>query len=165
MKPRTCILSAFALGTLFTSMPVLALAQNADDQALKAADGAFYAALSGRTEAAMDPLWAHAPYVAVIHPDSKAPINGWEAVRQSFVDIVKQTVALTVTPSQQASHRNGNTAWIVGTEAVRGKTTAGTEFQFTALVTNIYEFQDGHWLMVVHQASFVPKPQYGLRLT
>jgi hypothetical protein len=49
-----------------------------------------------------------------------------------------------------------NTAWIVNTEAVRIKDTGGKESQFTALATNVYEFQDGHWLMVVHQASLVP---------
>jgi ketosteroid isomerase-like protein len=158
MQARTCLLSAFTLGTLavFASLP--ARAQDADEQALKAANAAFYAALTGRNEAAMDPLWVHAPYVAVMHPDSKAPIIGWEAVRQSFVDIVKQNV-FTVSPSEQTSHRSGNMAWIVGTEAVRGKNTAGTEFQFTGLATNIYEFQDGHWLMVVHQIAPVPKPQ------
>src|SRR5690242_4168584 len=85
MQARTCLLSAFTLGSLavFASLP--ARAQDADEQALKAANAAFYAALTSRNEAAMDPLWVHAPYVAVMHPDSKAPIIGWEAVRQSFV--------------------------------------------------------------------------------
>ena len=34
--------------------------------------------------------------------------------------------------------------------------TAEVGSQFTALATNVYEFQNGHWLMVVHQASLVP---------
>jgi ketosteroid isomerase-like protein len=160
MQPRTCLLPAFTLGVLavFASLP--ARAQDADEQALKAANAAFYAALSGRNEAAMGQAWAHAPYVAAIHPGSKAPFIGWDAVQQSWADNFKQFPVTTVNPSEPiALRRNGNTAWIVDTEAVHLKDTGGKEYQFTALATNVYEFQDGHWLMVVHHASLVPQPQ------
>jgi SnoaL-like domain len=40
-----------------------------------------------------------------------------------------------------------------------GSGPGGKEYQFTALATNVYEFRDGHWLMVVHHASLVPQPQ------
>jgi hypothetical protein len=71
------------------ALPAAAQTQNADDQAVRTANAAFYGALSGHNEAAMDPLWVHAPYVAVVHPVSKAPSIGWGAVRQSFVDVFK----------------------------------------------------------------------------
>lgn len=148
------------LGTLavFAAIPVLAQAQNADDQAVRAANAAFYAALSGHNEAAMDPLWVHAPYAATIHPISKVPVIGWEAVRNSFADVFKQFSALTVTPGEPTIHQNGNTAWVIGTESFRAKPAGGSpEIQGNALVTNIYENQDGHWLMVDHHASAVPQ--------
>jgi hypothetical protein len=71
MPPRTCLWSAFTLGILavFASLP--ARAQGADEQALKAANAAFYAALSGRNEAAMGQAWAHAPHAECAH-DSHA---------------------------------------------------------------------------------------------
>jgi|SRR4051812_23438352 ketosteroid isomerase-like protein len=157
MPPRTWLLSAFTLGipAVFASLP--ARGQDADEQALKAANAAFYAALSGRNAAAMGQVWAHTPYVADIHPGGKAPIIGWDAVQQDWADIFKQYAVTTVTPREPiAFGRNGNTAWIVDTEAVHIKDTGGKESQFTALATNVYEFQDGHWLMVVHHASLVP---------
>ncbi|MBV8359984.1 MAG: nuclear transport factor 2 family protein [Deltaproteobacteria bacterium] len=160
MPRRTCLSSPLRLGTLavFALLPMLAQAQDADEQAVKAANGAFYAALSRTDEAAMGQVWVHAPYVAAIHPGSKAPIIGWEAVQQSWTDNFTRFPVTTVTPSEpMAFHRNGNTAWIVGTEAVHLKDTGGKEFQFTALATNVYEFQNGHWLMVVHHASLVPQ--------
>jgi ketosteroid isomerase-like protein len=160
MQACTCLLSAVTLGILavFASLP--ARAQDADEQALKAANAAFYAALSGRNEAAMGQAWAHTPYVADIHPDGKPPILGWDAVQQDWADVFKQFPVLTVTPREPiAFRRNGNTAWIVDTEAVHLKDTGGKESQFTALATNVYEFQNGHWLMVVHHASPMPQPQ------
>src|SRR3954451_23116450 len=87
MQARTCLLSAVTLGILavFASLP--ARAQDADEQALKAANAAFYAALSGRNEAAMGQAWAHTPYVADIHPGGKAAIVGGDAVQKDWADI------------------------------------------------------------------------------
>jgi ketosteroid isomerase-like protein len=158
MQARTTLLSAFTLGILAVYASLPARAQDADEQALKAANTAFYAALSGRNEAAMGQAWAHTPYVAVIHPGGKAAIIGGDAVQKDWAGAFKQYPVIAVTPSEPiAFHRNGNTAWVVNTEAVHIKDTGGKESQFTALATNVYEFQDGHWLMVVHQASLVPQ--------
>jgi ketosteroid isomerase-like protein len=155
MKAQLSALIGLAISL---ALPAAAQTQAADEQALKAANAAFYTALSGRNEAAMGQAWAHAPYVAAIHPGSKAPIIGWDAVQQSWADNFKRFPVTTVTPSEPiAFRRNGNTAWIVDTEAVHLKDTGGKENQFTALATNVYESQDGHWLMVVHHASLVPQ--------
>ena len=150
---RSVLLSVLGM---FVAMPALAESRAAD-QELTAANAAFYAALSDHDEAAMDALWVHAPYVAAVHPVSKAPVVGWDAVRQSFGDVFKQFPALTVTPGDQMAHRDGNMAWIVGSETFNGKDAKGTEFHGAALVTNIYEYQNGRGLMLVHHEPSVPR--------
>jgi ketosteroid isomerase-like protein len=48
-------------------------------------------------------------------------------------------------------------AWVVGTENAKGKTKAGATVAFDIFVTNIYEKDGNHWLMVSHHAGILSK--------
>jgi hypothetical protein len=51
--------------------------QSSDIDAVKAANAAFYVALSSRDAKQMEPLWANKPYVVNIGPRSKAAAVGY----------------------------------------------------------------------------------------
>ncbi len=139
---------------------LLATPGRADDKAdVLGANKAFDTAVSKRNIDDLDPLRAHDGSVSIIHPAGKAPFNGWEAVRQSWVDgAFTRFSELSVSMSDPNVRVNGNTAVVVGIEIVGGKRAdGGTAAEFAALTTNIYEKRDGRWLMVHHQASRVPQ--------
>ena len=135
-----------------------AAASEIDD--VKAADQAFHVALSTMDAKAMAGLWANKPNVTNIGPNSTAVLVG-------YADAVTNWIS-TVVPSRFSELKsemtsiasievNGNVAWVVGTEHATGKTKAGEPLAFDALVTNLYEKQDGKWLMVSHHAQRPPK--------
>lgn len=135
-----------------------ATASDIDD--VKAANQAFHAALSAMDAKAMAGVWANKPYVTNIGPSNVA-------VDVGYADAVTKWMATTVPgryselKAQMTSIATvevvGNVAWIVGTENVTGKTKAGEPITFDLLVTNIYEKDDGKWLMVSHHAQKPPK--------
>lgn len=148
----------FTLLLLFAT--VLATPVRADDKAnVLAANHAFDTAISKRNIADLDPLWAHDDSVSIVHPSSKVPLIGWEAVRKSWVEgTFARFSELSASMTDPNIRVNGNTAVAVGIEIVRGKRADnGAAVEFTALTTNTYEKRDGHWLMVHHHASRVPQ--------
>ena len=138
------------------ALPTIAPAQ-AGAEAVMAANAAFDAALSRRDIDALDGMWLHAPHVVAIHPAGRTPLVGWDAVRRSWVETCERFSELSVTLADPKAHIAGDTAWVVGIEAVRGKRKDGADVSFPALTTNVYERHGGKWLMVLHHASRVPQ--------
>jgi ketosteroid isomerase-like protein len=129
----------------------------ASDDGANAASTAFYAALSGTDVAAMKQVWAHTPYVVYVGPQSKTIVRGWAAVEaaweQSFASR-SRSVSLT----ESDIHIDGNIAWEVGTETGTVKLLKdGSESKSDNIVTNVYEKQNGRWLMVEHHAQSKPQ--------
>lgn len=131
--------------------------QTASDDGVKAASKAFYAALSGTDVAAMKQVWAHTPYVVYVGPSSTSIVRGWAAVEaaweQSFASR-SRSVSLAGSHLQT----DGNIAWEVGTETGTVKLLKdGSERKTDNIVTNVYENQNGRWLMVSHHAQSKPQ--------
>jgi ketosteroid isomerase-like protein len=130
----------------------------ADDLAdVTAANNGFYVALSARDADAMAKVYAHDSYVANIEPTHSELEIGWPGVEKWARSLADSYNRLSVTPSDVHARVNGNTAWVVVREHATGTLKSGTAFDSTLVSTNIYEKQDGRWLMVSHQAQFVPK--------
>ena len=131
-----------------------------DVEAVKAADLAFYAALSAMDAKAMAAVWADKPYVTNIGPGSKAVRVGYADAVTTWIETLVPSryselkVQLTSIASVQV---NGNVAWTVGMEHLSGKNKTGDAVSFDLFVTDIYEKDDGKWLMVAHHAQAVPK--------
>jgi ketosteroid isomerase-like protein len=154
MKLSVCFIWTLLLAS------VLATPVKADDKAdVLAANKAFDTAVSNRNIDQLDPLWAHDSSVTIIHPSSKAPLVGWEAVRKSWAEgTLARFSELSVSMSEPDVRLNGNTAVAVGIEVVKGKRAdSGAAVEFAALTTNIYEKRDGRWLMVHHHGSRLPQ--------
>ena len=150
--------AAVIVSVMLAGMPASwAQHQAADETGVKAASAAFYAALSGTDVAAMKQVWAHTPDVVYVGPSSKSIVRGWAAVEpaweQSFAASASRRVVLT----ESYIHTDGNIAWEVGTENGTVRAKDGSESKIDAIVTNVYEHQNGRWLMVSHHVQ--PKPQ------
>lgn len=134
-----------------------ARAQSADEQAVMAANAAFYAALSARDATALAKIYAHEDFVMLVNPSGKLRGPGWSAVEPWTKGIAQYYAQLEVKPSDVHVHVNGNVAWVVDTERVNAKLTNGEPQNFTLTTTNIYEKIGGSWLMTQHQPTPVAK--------
>jgi ketosteroid isomerase-like protein len=157
---RRYVVSLSALGALgLALLSDTAVAQRAANvDGVKAASKAFYTALAALDGgAAMEKVWAHAPYVTYVGPRSKTIIVGWDAQKKYWEDTDKLFSSRNVTLSDQHIHVNGNLAWEMGQESGTPKMKDGTDGKADYIVTNVYEKIGGRWLMVSHHVQ--PKPQ------
>lgn len=159
MKKRHRVPSIFAatlLGLAFTAGN--ALAQKASEvDGVKAANQAFYAALSARDVGAMQKAWSADADIQNIGPRSKAAEVGWPAIRKSLEGTFAAFPELKVSMDEPRIKINGSTAWVSGIEKAQRKNKAGETGGGTNLGTSIFVKQGGRWLMVYHHASPVPQ--------
>ncbi|MCA6124779.1 nuclear transport factor 2 family protein [Bradyrhizobium sp. WSM 1704] len=124
-----------------------------DEHAILSANEAFEKAWSARDITAIEKLWAHEPYVFVVHPSSKEPEIGWENVRSSFGTQASRYTEFVISMTETKVHVNGDTAFVVGLEAFRGKRLNGDTVEGKAIGTRGFERKSGQWLVVFHQAT------------
>jgi ketosteroid isomerase-like protein len=131
--------------------------QTSDVEHVNAASQVFIAAIAARDIRAMEQVWAHAPYATFIGPLSTTVVVGWEGVKKAWEMRFGQFDRVTISVGESHIHTNGNVAWAVGVEKVQLLRKNGDTLAFEAFVTNVFEKQDGRWLMVSHQATPVFK--------
>jgi uncharacterized protein (TIGR02246 family) len=133
-------------------------AQQADVEAIKAVDQAFYKALSGRDLEAMAAVWADKPYVINIGPRSKTMNVGSEATRKYWQGAFDFFSRIDVTKSNVHVQTDGKLAWVVGIEnAVLQPKSGGDALKFETFVTHVFEKDQDRWLLVSHHAQMIPK--------
>jgi ketosteroid isomerase-like protein len=120
---------------------------------VNAAGQIFVAAISARDIHAMEKLWAHEPYVTFIGPLSTTVVVGWDGVKKAWEMRFSQFDRVTISLADSHVHSNGKVAWAVGLEKVQLLRKNGETLNFDAFVTNVFEEQDGRWLLVSHQAT------------
>ncbi len=156
---RRTILTGSATATVALALTAgIAVAQQpADIEAVKAANQAFYAALSARDAKAMDGLWANKPYVVNIGPRSKTIAIGYtDAVTKWSASLAETFSELSAAMTTMAQvQTDGKLAWVVGTEKASGKSKAGEAFTFETFATNIFEKEGNRWLLVSHRVRSV----------
>lgn len=158
---RTVLATAKSAAAGLALMAGLAVAQQpADIEAIKAANTAFYVAISARDVKAMEGLWANKPYVINIGPVSKSIAVGYEdAVSKYYTNNfnnVFSAVSASMTSTSQIQ-TDGKLAWVVGTENAKLTFKTGEVREFVTFTTNVFEKDGDRWLMVSHQAGIVPK--------
>jgi ketosteroid isomerase-like protein len=141
---------------LFSS---LAVAQTPDLDAVKAANQAFYKALSTKDLKAMEGLWANKPYVVNIGPRSKSIEVGYaDAVTKYWTAAFDTFSQISSSPSVAQVQSDGKIAWVIGTEKASLQLKSGGDpITFDAFVTNTFEKQAKRWLMTSHHAQPLPK--------
>lgn len=129
----------------------------ADDQSdVLAANKAVEDAFSKLDIASIEGTWHHGENVSVIHPSSKSPIVGWQAVQKTYADHPARYNDFKIGMETPHVAVSGNTAWTVGIEKVYAHRKNGELLDISALTTNIFQKLDGKWLLVHHHASRLP---------
>ena len=113
-----------------------------EDDALRAANVAYYRAFARRDAEAMARLWAQEG-VSCVHP-GWPPIFGREAILASYRDIFKNPFQHEIETTGETLIRAGNDGRIVCLERVG---------QALLVATNWFWRLDSHWRLVHHQAS------------
>jgi len=129
--------------------------QTSDVERVQAASQAFIAAIAARDIQAMERLWAHESYATFIGPLSTTVVVGWDGVRKAWEMRFGQFDKVTISLAESHVRTNGNAAWAVGIEKVQLLRKDGHTLSFDAFVTNVFENQDGRWLLVSHQATTI----------
>ena len=134
----------------------VAAEQSSEIDAVKAANQAFYSAFSARDVAAMQKVWSSNADIQNIGPTNKSVTVGWDKMGKGFEGLFDTFPELNASMEPQIKIV-GVVAWATGIEQVQRKDKAGVSSSARNLVTNIFQNQDGHWLMVHHHASPIPQ--------
>jgi ketosteroid isomerase-like protein len=125
-----------------------------EENAVRAANEAFYQALSAGSIEGISAACAHDADVTALHETSTEVAVGWQAVLDSWKAVPFESFAeLSCVMTNPAIKVHGTIARVAGLERVRGKTKNGESFAFTALGTNVFEKRGDEWLIVHHHAS------------
>ena len=134
---------------------IAAAQQSSEIDAVQAANQAFYSAFSARDVAAMQKVWSNDASIQNIGPANKSVTMGWDKIGKGFEGLFDAYPELTASMEPQIKIV-GVVAWATGIEQVQRKDKAGASSSAKNLVTNIFQKQDGRWLMVHHHSSRIP---------
>ena len=147
----------FLSAVIFATSNAVVAQQSSDIDAVKAANQAFYAALSARDISAMQRVWSSDIDIQNIGPVSKSPAVGWDDIQKRFEDTFASFSELKVSMEQPRIKVNGSIAWVSGIEQGESKGKDGVPHSSTNLATNIFEKKPNGWQMVYHHASRTPQ--------
>lgn len=154
----------FAVGMVVTTfvttsgVTTSAFAEKASEvDAVRAANAAFYAALSARDIDAFVKVWSARSEVRHIGPRNKDVDVGLEAIKKNLQGVIETFPELKVTPEQIQIRIVGAVAWVSDLENTERKNRAGETLIASNFGTSIFEKQGGKWLMVYHHSSVIPK--------
>ena len=158
LKSATSAITAVLVACSLCACATVPRDRETDVAAIQAADQAFYAALSGRSNKDMGTVWADEPYVLNIGPRSKTMDIGWGAVKNYWESAFEFFSDIKVTKTDVKIQTDGKLAWVVGVEhAVLQPKTGGEPLRFDTFATHVFEKENGHWLLVSHHAQVIPK--------
>lgn len=126
-----------------------------DDESaeLEEANTRFYRAFEALDLAEMDAVWSHGEHVRCIHP-GWAMLEGWEAVRQSWEAIFKDSQEMRFSLGDVQARAAGDLGWVTCSEHILSQV-RGNIAVTTLLATNLFERRSGEWRMVLHHASHI----------
>src|SRR5262249_13460732 len=143
-----CLVATTAFGA--------AAAQSPDEQAVKAANDAYYAALSGRSSSRIEQVWAHDTKVTNIFAAKAAPTIGWNRVKGAYENLFTRFTKLSVTMPEPVIRVAGDAALIVGVEVQEAELPNGSAVAAKLPATNVFLKEGNQWLMVHHHSSRPP---------
>lgn len=115
------------------------------------ANAGFYRAFASLDIKHMDAVWAHEDGVTCIHPGWSLRA-GWPAVRDSWVTIFNHTFSMHFRLSEIIIQVAGNVAWVLCMENILNSP-EGAGQESRVLATNLFERQQGQWLLIHHHGS------------
>lgn len=130
------------------------MSEDSSEQEILVANGRFYTALAEADLAAMAELWHHGPETECVHPGWDR-LRGWPAIKESWALIFQNQGPLLVKPGDPLVHQRGDMAWVTCNETINSQVGATLQIN-QMLATNIFEWIEGRWQMVIHHASPAP---------
>jgi len=129
---------------------------------VKAANNAYYKALSARDMCAMAKVWSCAPNNILIAPPTN-PIThiGWEAIRRNWECYWSTFSRFSVSMVVTTANVNGPVAWVHGIETSHRRAKSGDVTHSRNYGTNIFVNRDGSWLLEFHQSVLIPEAPEG----
>ena len=121
-----------------------------NEDLIKTNDG-FYRAFEKLDIKEMEKLWVHEDYVQCIHP-GWSPCLGWKKVRDSWVLIFNHTREIRFTITGVRARIKETTGWVTCVENLESRD-GERLVKSQVLSTNIFELEDGKWLMVHHHGG------------
>lgn len=115
------------------------------------ANDQFYRALSLADFAAMERLWVDSPEAVCVHPGA-APLQGWDAIRESWKSILANQGPLRVWASEAQVRLFGQTAEVMCFENIDSGRLPGAGI-VQARARNIFRRVGQAWKMLEHHAA------------
>ena len=122
-----------------------------DEEAVRAANRAFYRAFESLDLARMADVWADDDPLTCIHPNGSLAA-GREAVLDTWRIIFANTEHMTFDVQAERIEVRGDLAWVVCTE-VLVSSALGSTAEGAVQATNVFRRQSGHWKVAHHHAS------------
>ena len=145
---------------LSTAISGNAMAESSDFDQVKAANQAYYAALSARDLSAMERVWAQTPQAVNVAPPVRPAAHvGWDTIKKNYQTFWATLDELSVAMPEPHTEIRGTVAWVYGIEQAKRKTKNGQVSGGPNFGTSIFIKEGGRWLMVFHQAALIPKPR------
>lgn len=126
-----------------------------DEDGVRAANSAFYAALEACDLDAMAEVWEHSDRVVVTHPGWPM-LRGWARVAGSWDAIFRNTGYIQFVLTDEEVTVVGDAAWVTLDENILQSASSDELSGSRATSVNLFvrdENDDTRWLMVVHHAS------------
>jgi ketosteroid isomerase-like protein len=133
-----------------------AATEESGEQAVKAANDTYYAALSTRSSSAIGHIWAHNARVTNIFAANSAPTVGWDGVKGAYENLFARFPKLSVAMPEPMIRIEGDAALVVGIEFLEAELPNGSAASAKLPATNVFLKEQGEWLMVHHQTSRPP---------
>jgi len=112
----------------------------------------FYEAFSAKDMERMARLWAKTPHVRCVHPGWEL-VTGYGEVLRSWQDIFNSIEDVEVTISEVQVEVLGTAAWVNQIVDLAITTEDEETFEASVVTTNLFEYAQGTWLMVLHHSS------------
>jgi ketosteroid isomerase-like protein len=120
-----------------------------EEEAVLAANEAFYAAFEAKDMDAMSDLWEHTDRALCTHP-GWGSLRGWGAIAASYFAIFQGPQPLQVILTREHAEVEGDVAWVTVDENL-----LGVEGGATIAALNLFVRHGGGWRLVAHTASQV----------
>ncbi len=118
-----------------------------DEQALLAANEAFYAAFEAGDLDAMSDVWLHTDGVACTHP-GWSTLRGWPAVAASWFALFQGDPAVQFILTEVHPTVAGDTGWVTLDENL-----IAADGAQTVAALNLFQRIGSRWRLVVHHGS------------
>ncbi len=123
----------------------------AEQEAVLAANHSFYRAFEKRDLEAMSAIWSQGVASLCIHPGRHA-LKGWDAIHQSWEQIFRATDYLEIETEILGIDCHPPLAYVVLVEKVL-QVAGRRRIESRTTATNVFEFMGSTWYLVHHHGS------------